>query len=61
MAAAGCVDIKNAGDVAYHLVGNVGNRTPGERVAVLGTIGDHTSCPGTGPVIAVKEITVLPR
>jgi hypothetical protein len=60
--AGGCLDLKNAGDVVYHLAGNVGERRPGERVAVLGTIAaEAAACAGTGPVIMVKEITNLPR
>jgi hypothetical protein len=59
--ATGCVDLKNAGDVVYHLVGNVGNPQTGARVTVVGTITDPAVCNGIGPVIAVKEITSLPR
>ena len=57
----GCVDLRNAGDVVYHLVGDVGQRKPGARIAVTGAIADPSACGGGGPVISIRQITDLPR
>ena len=55
--AEGCVELRNSGDVLYHLVGDVGERAPGDRVTVVGTIADNTACAGPGIAIAVTDIT----
>ncbi|MSR35549.1 MAG: hypothetical protein EXR95_02735 [Gemmatimonadetes bacterium] len=55
----GCVDLRTAGDILYHLVGEIGERKPGDRVAVIGTIADAAACGGTGIVIAATEVAPL--
>jgi hypothetical protein len=57
----GCVDLEDYGETTYHLVGDIGQRSPGDRVAVTGTIGEAAACGGTGVVIMVTEIAVEPR
>lgn len=55
--AEGCVELRDAKDVLYHLVGEVGERQPGERVAVRGTIGEPTACAGgAGIVFTVAQV-----
>ena len=57
----GCVELRNAADVLYHLVGGIGVQSPGDRVAVRGTIADVSSCGGLGVGMAVTDVTALPR
>ena len=52
-----CVELRNTGDVLYHLVGGIGERLPGDRVSVTGTIAD--ACAGPGIVIAVTDIAAV--
>ena len=52
-----CVELRNSGDVLYHLVGGVGESAPGDRVTVIGTIADAATCAGPGIGIAVTDIT----
>jgi hypothetical protein len=54
-----CVELRNTGDVLYHLVGGIGKRLPGDRVSVTGTITDADACAGPGIAIAVTEITAV--
>ena len=54
----GCVDLRDPREELYHLVGDVGERKPDERVVVRGTIAEPTACSGAGIVIAVKEVRV---
>jgi hypothetical protein len=53
----GCVDLKTPGDVLYHLLGDVDELQPGDRVTVMGTIADAAACGGTGVSIQVSEVT----
>ena len=52
-----CVELINSGDVFYHLVGPIGERSLGDRVTVTGTIADAAACVGPGIAIAVTDIT----
>ena len=54
--AEGCVELRNSGDVLYHLVGGIGERALGDRVTVTGTIADAAACAGPGIAIAVMDI-----
>ena len=54
-----CVELRTTGDVLYHLVGGVGARLPGDRVAVTGTIADADACAGPGIAIAVTDIAAV--
>ena len=56
--AEGCVDLRDVKEELYHLVGDVGERKPDDRVVVRGTIADATACSGTGIVIAVRDVRV---
>ena len=52
----GCIDLKTAGDVLYHLTGEVGDLVAGDRVTLTGTIADAAACGGNGVAIAVSAI-----
>ena len=54
-----CVELRNSGDVLYHLVGGIGESVPGDRVTVTGTIADAAACAGPGIAIAVSDITAV--
>jgi hypothetical protein len=54
-----CVELRNTGDVLYHLVGGIGERLPGDRVSVTGTIANADACAGPGIAIAVTEIAAV--
>jgi hypothetical protein len=56
----GCVDLRDAKNELYHLEGDLGERKPGDRVTVVGTIADPTACGGAGIAIAVSDFRVLP-
>ena len=56
----GCVDLRDAKNELYHLTGDVGERKPGDRITVRGTIADPAACGGAGIVIAVSEFSVQP-
>lgn len=58
--AAGCVELRDAKNELYHLEGDVGERKPGERLTVVGTIADPAACSGTGIAIAVTDFRVEP-
>ena len=57
----GCVEMKNADGVLYNLVGDLPEVSPGDHVAVVGTIANAASCGGQGVAIAVTDISILPR
>jgi hypothetical protein len=59
-AAGGCVDLSDGFEGLYHLVGEVGDRKAGDKVAVAGTIEDAAACSGKGIVIRVTEVTAQP-
>ena len=52
-----CIELRDSGDVLYHLVGGIGERVLGDRVTVTGTIADAAACAGPGISIAVTDIT----
>lgn len=54
-AAEGCLDLKAPGDGLYHLVGGTRQHRTGERIAVVGRIGDAAACGGNGVVITVRD------
>ena len=53
----GCVEMKNADDVLYNLVGDIGAIRTGEQVRVTGTITDEAVCGGIGVALQVTTIT----
>ena len=54
-----CVELTTTGDVLYHLVGGIGERVPGDRVSVIGTIANADACAGPGIAIAVTDIIAV--
>jgi hypothetical protein len=55
----GCVDL-NAGEVLYHLTGDVGDVQKGDRILVRGTLVDTAPCGGTGIVVAATSVARRP-
>jgi hypothetical protein len=54
----GCVELRNAEDVVYNLVGDIGEWIPGDEVAVTGTIAAAGGC-GEGVRIEVRGMTTI--
>ncbi len=59
--AAGCVELTDRGDVLYHVVGDIGEHLPGDRVALVGTLADPSECDGTGIAVAISDSMAVPR
>lgn len=55
----GCIELRDADDVLYNLVGDIGGWVPGDRVAVTGSIAGTSGC-GEGVAIEVHGIGRAP-
>lgn len=54
----GCVELRNADNVVYNLMGDLGEWIPGDQVAVHGTIASGPTC-GEGIAIDVQDISPI--